>query len=82
MEDCIGPNTVEQCLPSEACVVFKRLYKKGSGEFSPGTFAIDQRPLTKQFFNPFEQQLVICSKYILNYFVRAKATIYLTAYWR
>ncbi len=31
IEDCQGPNTVEECAPNEACVVFKRLYKKGSG---------------------------------------------------
>ena len=32
IQDCQGPNTVEECAPNEACVVFKRLYKKGSGK--------------------------------------------------
>ena len=32
IEDCRGPNRVEECAPNEACVVFKRLYKKGSGK--------------------------------------------------
>ena len=32
IEDCQGPNTVEECAENEACVVFKRLYKKGSGK--------------------------------------------------
>jgi len=30
IEDCQGPKTVEVCAANEACVVFKRLYKKGS----------------------------------------------------
>ena len=33
IEDCQGPKTVEVCAANEACVVFKRLYKKGSGKF-------------------------------------------------
>ncbi|CAB4062518.1 unnamed protein product [Lepeophtheirus salmonis] len=30
VEDCTGASTVEDCAPNEVCVVFKRLYKKGS----------------------------------------------------
>ena len=31
IEDCSGVITVQQCDANEACVVFKRLYVKGSG---------------------------------------------------
>ena len=35
--DCLsGSETVEECAAGEACVVFKRLYKKGSGESEKG----------------------------------------------
>jgi hypothetical protein len=31
IEDCSGVITIEQCDDEEACVIFKRLYVKGSG---------------------------------------------------
>ena len=36
VRDCLGAVTVEECAPDEACVTFKRLYKKGSGESEKG----------------------------------------------
>ena len=32
IQDCVGPYGIEDCSTDEACVVFKRLYKRGSGE--------------------------------------------------
>ena len=33
IEDCKGAFRIEQCQEHETCVVFKRLYKKGSGNY-------------------------------------------------
>jgi len=30
IQDCVGPYGIEECSTDEACVVFKRLYKRGS----------------------------------------------------